>query len=134
MPRSYILRCKRGSGKRWHKKSGQCRTPCKKAKGPGYRRSPKGPHYACIKQKPSKKSSKKSSPTPNLASLVKLQALVRGKLSRKKASGSGKGKLVSKISAGLKLKNGSIFTTEKGITYKKVPKDVASEGYIKLSK
>ena len=49
MPRSYTLRCKRGSGKRWHKPSGQCRTPCKKSHGTGYRRSPKEPYYKCIK-------------------------------------------------------------------------------------
>lgn len=43
-----------------HKKSKQCRTPCKKSHGKSFRRSPKGPYYKCIKQKPSKKRSGKS--------------------------------------------------------------------------
>lgn len=41
-----VRRCKYGSGKRWHQKSEQCRAPCSK-KGPGWRRSSKGPYYKC---------------------------------------------------------------------------------------
>lgn len=48
------------SGKQFHKKAKQCRTPCKKSHGAGWRRSPKGPYFKCIKTK-TKKSSKKSS-------------------------------------------------------------------------
>ena len=51
-------RCSKG--KHMHKKTGQCRTPCKKSHGKGFRRSPKAPYYKCIKQKPSKKKSGKS--------------------------------------------------------------------------
>lgn len=45
-------------GKRYHKKSKSCRTPCHK-KGPTWRRSPKGPYYKCIQSKTWKKKSKK---------------------------------------------------------------------------
>ena len=51
-------RCSKG--KRMHKKTGQCRTPCKKSHGKSFRRSPKGPYYKCIKQKHSKKKCGKS--------------------------------------------------------------------------
>ena len=49
MTRSYTLRCKRGSGRHWHKKSETCKEPCKSI-GPGLRRSPKSP-YSCIQTK-----------------------------------------------------------------------------------
>jgi hypothetical protein len=52
-------RCK--SPKRWHKRAGQCRTPCKMIRGPGapYVASRKAPHYSCV-SKASKKARKKS--------------------------------------------------------------------------
>jgi len=52
-------RCK--SPKRWHRRTKQCRTPCKLLKGPGapYVASRKAPHYGCI-SKASRKSRKKS--------------------------------------------------------------------------
>ena len=37
--------------KRYHPKSGQCRTPCTKSHGKGFRRSSKGPHFPCVKTK-----------------------------------------------------------------------------------
>ena len=71
MPGSHTVRCKRGSGKRWHKNAQQCRTPCQKSHGAGYRRSPKGPHYACIKTKARRlNSSKKSERILNKAKKV----------------------------------------------------------------
>ena len=59
MARKYTVRCKRGSGKQFHKPSGTCRTPCKKSHGASFRRSPKAPYYKCIQTKRSRRRASK---------------------------------------------------------------------------
>ena len=145
MARSYTLHCKRGSGKRYHKASGQCRTPCKTSHGPTWRRSPKSPHYKCIKtgaSKPRKRTSSASKiqkafsgKVRKMYSAGKIAAAFR-KFSAKKRSASksaSKSALphFAKISSGLKLPVGSTFTTDAG-TYKRVSKTTNSKGVVKL--
>ena len=141
MPRSYTLHCKRGSGKRYHAASGQCRTPCQKSHGKGFRRSPKGPYYKCIKTGSGKKrsSSKKTSTKKStdrakkMYSAGKIIAAYRKYSANKKKAASSSSTLphYAKISSGLKLPIGSKFTTDSG-TYKRVSKTENSKGVIKL--
>ena len=89
MPRPYTLNCKRGSYKRYHVASGQCRTPCKKSHGAGYRRSPKGPYYACIKTKPRRTRSRSKSPSQKFRKMYsagKIVALLRKNSANRKAA------------------------------------------------
>lgn len=136
MPRSYTLHCKRGSGKRYHAASGQCRSPCKKSHGKDFRRSPKGPHYKCIKTgsgttRTAKKSTAKSTErAKKMFSAAKIIAAMRKYSAKKKASSSALPHF-AKIASGLKLSIGSKFTTDSG-TYKRVSKTDNSKGVIKL--
>ena len=141
MTRSYTLRCKRGSGKRYHKASGQCRTPCQNSHGPTWRRSPKGPHYKCVKTgapKPRKRTSSASKIQKAFSGRVrkmysagKIAAAFRKFSARKKASSSSTLPHFAKIASGMKLPIGSKFTTDTG-TYKRVSKTTNSKGVIKL--
>ena len=137
MPRSYTLRCKRGSGTRWHKKSATCKLPCKTSHGPGHRRSPKSP-YSCTKTKSkgaSKGASSSSSTLKKAAqtySAGKIIAHMR-KFSDKKKKSKASAALphYAKISSGMKLPVGSKFTTDSG-TYKRVSKTVNAKGFVKI--
>lgn len=137
MPRSYTLHCKRGSGKRYHAPSDQCRTPCQKSHGKDFRRSPKGPYYKCIKTGSGKKRSAKKSTTKStnrakqMYSAGKIIAAMRKYSARKRASSSSAFPHYAKISSGLKLPIGSTFTTDSG-TYKRVSKTDNAKGVIKL--
>ena len=139
MPRSYISHCKRGSGKRYHAPSGQCRTPCKKSHGAGHRRSPKAPYYPCIKSnqgKRKKTSSGKQKKTSSgklkmMYSAGKIIAAMRKYSAKKRASSSSTLPHFSKMASGLKLPIGSKFTTDSG-TYKRVSKTENSKGIIKM--
>lgn len=137
MPRSYTLHCKRGSGKRYHAKSGQCRTPCKKSHGNDHRRSPKGPYYKCIKKvSGSTRSTNTTSPTLSararkMYSAGKIISAMRKYSAKKKMAASSALPHYTKIASGLKLPIGSKFTTDSG-TYKRVSKTENAKGVIKL--
>ena len=137
MTRSYTLRCTRGSGKRFHAASGQCRTPCKKSHGAGFRRSPKGPYYKCIKAgSGGKRATKKSTPTSidiakKMYSAGTIVAAMRKFSARKHAASASALPHYQKIASGLKLPIGSKFTTDSG-TYLRVSKTENSKGVIKL--
>ena len=133
MTRSYTLRCKRGSGTRWHKKSATCKTPCKVSHGVGHRRSPKSP-YSCIKTGSGKKRSgakKSTNRAKKVFSAGKIIAAMRKYSAKKRAASSSALPHYAKISSGLKLPIGSKFTTDSG-TYKRVSKTENSKGVIKL--
>lgn len=132
MPRSYTLRCKRGSGTRWHKKSRTCKTPCKVSHGAGHRRSAKSPH-SCVKTGSGlKKSTTRSTNRAKMvASAGKIIAAMRKYSARKKAASSSALPHYAKIASGMKLPIGSKFTTDSG-TYKRVSKTHNAKGVIKL--
>ena len=129
MTRSYTLHCKRGSGKRYHAASGQCRSPCKKSHGKDFRRSPKGPHYKCIKTGSGRKKS--TDRAKKVFSAGKIIAAMRKYSAKKKAASSSALPHYAKIASGLKLPIGSKFTTDSG-TYKRVSKTDNAKGVIKL--
>ena len=142
MTRSYTMHCKRGSGKRYHRASGQCRTPCQKSHGPTWRRSPKGPHYKCVKTgapKPRRRTSSASKLQRAFSGRVrkvysagKIAAAFRKYSARKKAAAPSTLPHFARIQAGInKVPIGSMFTTDAG-TYKRVSKTTNSKGVIKL--
>ena len=141
MTRSYTLHCKRGSGKRFHKPTGQCRTPCQKSHGPTWRRSPKGPHHPCVKTGASGSRKRTSSASKihkafsgkvrKMYSAGKIAAAYRKFSAKKKSASKSALPHFAKISAGMKLPIGSKFTTDSG-TYKRVSKTTNSKGFVKM--
>ena len=119
--------------------------PCKKSHGKDYRRSPKGPYYACIKRRAKQRLlhahlfPKHTRPLPRSTRDQKVfgakeaqQLCFQDHRGDQKVFGTKRFRFqYAKISSAMKLPIGSKFTTRPG-TYKRVSKNESSKGFVKL--